>query len=312
MPRREMKGPSAKNVRYALALAAAANAAKRKASTKTKKAPKKYGKSQKKNIVTKVMKQMSELKIRTLANRYGDVPRPQAVGVGATPVVYYQAYCLGSPASTWTGPNGNLNTGFNPLLGYQYPNGDGADQRIGKYMYLKQCTANLRITMDSTSRTACPMRFRLIIFKAIRNAQVGTTGGNPFARLFINNQGNEVGLNTTFSQDSVGFEFMSMITNKKNFKIYKDIQFTLQNPLTTVSGSTSIVSPMAQSYPSEKFVNMTLRHNQKTAFDNNDQPTDCNYQYCVMLLSTPSGTYNASGDNGWKSHIRGTVSAYDN
>jgi len=275
-------------------------------------APPRFGRSMPKSLGNSVMREVSELKIRSLANRYLDSPLAQEVGAGATPVVYYQGYCLGSAAPTWVGPTGTTTSGFKELLGYQYPNGTGPDQRVGKYMYLKQATVNLRINMNSTARTACPMKFRVVVFKAIRNAQVGQTGGNPFDRLFVGNNGNEIGLNTSYTPESVGFELMSAITNKKNFTIYKDTCFILQNPFTSVQGSQSIVSPMSQSYPCEKVLNFTLRHNQKTAFDSQNQPSDCNYQYCMLVMSTPAGTANDSGNQDWRTSVRGTVSAYDN
>lgn len=276
------------------------------------KAPPRFGRAMPRSLGNSVMREVSELKIRSLANRYGDNPLPQAVGVGATPVVYYQGYCLGGAAPTWLGPTGALSSGFKELLGYQYPPGVGSNQRVGKYMYLKQATVNLRINMNSTSSIACPLRFRVIVFKAIRNAQVGQTGGNPFDRLLVDNEGREFGLNSTLTQDSVGFELMSAITNKKNFKVYKDETFTLQTPFTAVQGSTAIVAPMSTSYPCEKNISLTLRHNQKTAFDNSNQPSDCNFQYSMIIMSTPSGTFNDSGNSRWTSSIRGTVSAYDN
>lgn len=284
----------------------------RRRRTATKSAPRAFGKTPEKGVAAYVMKQNNELKIRTLANRYADQPKAQVpAGGGVNSVVQYQSYCLGSPADTWVGPTGTLASGFNPLLGYQYAPGVLTNQRVGKYMYLNQCSLGLQINMDNTAKTSCPMKFRVIVFKAIRNAQVGTTGGNPFDRLFLDTSGNEFGLNTLIAAEAAGMELMQAIPNRRNFKIYKDECFYLQNPFAVVQGSASIVSPHSCTYPTEKNITMTLRHNERTAFDGQNQPSDCNFQYCMVVMSTPAGTVDSLANNAWTSSVRGTVSAYD-
>ncbi len=259
--------------------------------------------------VVKSMNQISELKVQSLTNVYDSSPSP-VQPLPLTGPLYYRNYCLGTPAANWLGPSGA--TGFTGLDGFQWQQGTAADRRIGKYLFLKHTTSQLRINCVSPTRYGTALQFRVIVYRAKRNSPLGTAGGNPCDDLFINNSGREIGINNNATNASRSFEYMNMIVNKKNYMVVKDEKFILQPSVQQVNGGSNLVSAFSQTYPPEKTISMELKHNSKTAFsDTTNQPLDLNYQYCVSIISAPYGNATDNSSD-WRSSIRGTISCLDN
>lgn len=258
------------------------------------------------NTLVATMNNVAEQKIQSLANIYQAKPKPQEALPSTGPLYYFNA-CLGDPATTWLGPNGQGN--FEGLDGFQWPQGTGSNQRIGRYLFLKHTTMQMRLAMLNTPSNPTPTMFRVIVFKAKRNSALGSAGGNPNDDLFLANDGRALGVNNTGSTESKTFEYMNMLINKRNYSVIMDTKTILQPSLVAVQGSNPVM-PLSTSYPPEKTYNLTLKHNSKTAFGQFNQPLDLNYQYCVQVISAPIGQVDVLADD-WRISFRGTVSCID-
>lgn len=256
----------------------------------------------------KEKKQETEYKIQPLRGVYNDIPKNQQ-GNLTGPLYYYNA-CLGKPAVTWLGPTGAAN--FQGLDGFTWDQGVLSNQRVGRYLFFRHTTMNMRLNMISVPNVASPTQFRVIVFKAKRNAAFGTSGGNPNADLFINNSGDNIGVNVSSAVDTRTFEFMNMLTNKRNYNIIHDKKVILQPTLATVTGGSNVVTPLSTKFPPEVTFNLKLPHNEKVSFapGNFQEPQDLNYQYCVQVIAAPYGSTSAAADD-WRISFRGTVSAID-
>lgn len=273
-------------------------------------APARRTKALVRRVVQSELKKDVELKLSPLRGVYQAAPIAQATSGTASNIVWYNNYCLGQPSALWQGPTGSVD--FLGLGGFEWPQGTDQGQRIGRYLNLKHTTANLRIAMNNLGSVSCPVRFRVIIYKAKRNSILGQAGGNPNDTLFLGLDGQEKGINNSYTGDSVGMEFMNMLVNKRNFDVHTDTQFILSNHTFSVQGGSNVVSPLGQGYPAEKNMLLKLNHNEKTSFrDAGDIPDDLNYQYCMTILSMPYGDNTAVSARGWTTCVRGVVSATD-
>jgi len=284
--------------------------------TSSRKKPRVFSKGKKsspaliRRVVQSELKKDVELKLKALRSAHQISPAAQTpAGGSASNIVWYQNYCLGQPATSWTGPTGSGN--FLGLSGFTWVQGASNGQRIGRYLNLKHTTCNLRIACDNVASLACPIRFRVIIYKAKRNAALGSGGGNPNTTLFLGTEGQELGINNSYTGDSVSMEFMNMLVNKRNFDVHTDTQFVLASHTYSVQGGSNIVTPISLGYPAEKNMLLRLPHNEKTSFGPGNVPDDLNYQYCMTILSMPYGDNTAVTANKWKSNVRGVVSATD-
>jgi len=283
---------------------------KKKGSSKKRpaSAPAKRTKALVRRVVQSELKKDVELKLKPLRAANQVTPLAQATTGTASNIVWYQNYCLGTAATSWTGPTGVGN--FTNLEGFTWPQGPAQGERIGRYLNLKHTTCNLRVACNNLASPACPIRFRVIIYKAKRNSSLGSAGGNPNVNLFLNLDGTQRGINNSYTGDSVSMEFMNMLVNKRNYDVHTDTQFVLASHTYSVQGGSNIVTPISQGYPAEKNLLLRLNHNEKTSFTG-DQPDDLNYQYCMTILSMPYGDNTAVSARGWKSNVRGVVSATD-
>lgn len=262
-----------------------------------------------KRVTTIVKRELAkdlELKLNKLGSVYAGTPLNQDT---TNNVVFYNNYCLGTPATTWQGPTGSAN--FVGLQGFTWPQGVSNNERIGKYMTLKQTSLSFRIGLVDVPRASNPQRFRVIVYKAKRNAILGAAGGNPNENLFIGLNGTELGINNTYAQNAVAYEMMTMLVNKRNYDVYHDSQFMLCHPTYSIQGGSNIVSPISQGYPNEKNFLWKLPHNQKSAFGVGNIPEDLRYQYCITVLSMPTGDLTGTGQNSWRTQVRGVTSALD-
>ena len=263
-----------------------------------------------KRVVNSELSKDLELKVQALRPVNQDLPAAQATSGTGSNVVWYNQYVLGQGPTSWTGPAGSYN--YVNLEGFTWPEGTSSDRRIGRYMNLKHTTMNLRIACDNLSSVSCPIRFRVLVYKQKRNGPALLAQTNPNTNLFLGTTGQELGLNNSYSGDSVSMEFMNMITNKRKYEIHTDTQFILSPHTFSIQGGSNIVSPLAQGYPAEKNMLLRLPHNDKVSFNGTTQmPEDLNYQYCVTVLSMPYGNNTQVNARNWKSNVRGTVSVTD-
>jgi len=279
----------------------------RKVSSRKKTTSSKVSSNSKKiNELVKTMNNVAEQKIQSLANIYQAKPKPQMVLPAVGPLYYYNM-CLGDPATTWLGPNNQPN--FQALAGFQWPQGTGPNQRIGRYLFFKHTTMQLRLSMLNTPSNASPTQFRIVVFKAKRNSALGTGGGNPNDDLFLSNDGRALGLNNLSVAESRSFEYMNMLVNKRNYSVVLDTKCILQPSLVAIQGATP-VAPLSTGYPCEKTFSLQLKHDAKVAFGNFNNPLDLNYQYCVQVIAAPMGEAEVLADD-WRISARGTVSCID-
>ncbi len=262
------------------------------------------------NELVKENKQSVENKIQGLRAIYDGQPKSQQ-STFTGPLYYYNA-CLGKPASTWIGPSGGGTPNYTGLEGFTWGQGVGSDQRIGRYLYFKHTTAQLRLNMTPVVESGSPTQFRIVVFKAKRNAAFGTSGGNPNNDLFLNNSGTPIGLNVVSVANTRSFEFMNMLVNKRNYNVYMDKKVVLQPTLAAIQGGSNVVTPFSTSYPPEYNTTLKLKHEEKVSFapGNFSEPQDSNYQYCISVISAPYGSTSMAAED-WKFSMRGTVSCVD-
>jgi len=252
-------------------------------------------------MFTSLLKGVSELKINELIPQDCVLPFPIVPAPGST-AIYKAQFNIGPAISAWSG--------YTPLEGTSFSQGTGANQRIGKYLYLKNTSMRVKIQMSDTADVRSnPIRFRVIMFKTRRNYVAGTTGGNPENNLFLNPQGGEFGVNTLGLE---AMDYETSLVNKKNYIVVKDQQFILQPIVSQPLGSASAI-PGAGVYKNEKYMYFNLGHYKKVAMEpgTGDNPADLNYQYALCILATPVGSCRTQAKN-WSVSIRGTTSAYDN
>lgn len=255
--------------------------------------------------IAKVINTIGETKIQALRSWNATPALPVEVLPTSGPC-YFTNYCLGTAPASFLGPNGNL--AFNNLEGFEWAPGTGSNQRVGRYMYLKRTTLQLRIAMNPQSRHG-PVKFRVIVYKEKRNQYNIAGGGNPCNDLFLSHTGAPVGINTANAVNTRAMNFNTQLVNKRNYQIVKDMKFTLAPQNTSAQGSTEPFT-INQVNKSEKMMQLSLGHYKKTAFGNGNVPEDTKYRYCVTIIGMPV-TNSVSPHDGWQSYVRGTVSVSD-
>ena len=218
---------------------------------------------------------------------------------------------LGSQAYSWNGVTGvsaptTWGGGWTPLEGFNYPQGAGNNQRVGRYMYLDHSTMRWRVDMNSSERLTMPTQFRMIIFKARRAVIPTGVSYDPDETLFLNEFGSPFGATQS---GVIGNDLMMSPTNKRDWMILKDTKFTLQAPLR--DGQTNSAA-MGTKYPAYKEINCKLYHKYKAAFQasgGNDEPTDYDYHFGFVIYSNPIGRDGEAGS--WEVNMRGTTCAQD-
>jgi len=274
-----------------------------KNSTYTKKRPARltsgkttYRKSKK---VAKRIQPVSELKLQSLKPLDNFVPSPIDLQGGNNQGVYEINKVFGPSISEWDR--------FNPLGGFEWPLGTNSEQRIGKYMYLRNTMLKLQFQANASSGpVVTPIRLRLIIFKMRRSHVPSGVIKDPSTSLFLATNGQE------FGTKNLGLGVMdwnTSLTNKRNYIIVKDTSFILQPTLVKPQGQDFVGQGVR--YPQQKNININLGHYEKAVFDNaSNLPRDANYQYGITCISTAIAGNSQSRD--WTMSLRGTTSCYDN
>ncbi len=245
-----------------------------------------------------------ETKIQALTQINGALPSTMTVGGGP---VAFTNFCLGTAPGAWTGANGQPN--FTDLNGFIWPNGTLSNQRIGRYMYLKRTTLQMRVSMNQLSRHG-PVRFRLIVYKEMRNRYNTPGNGNPNTDLFIDHEGNDTGFNIVTANANQVQDMNTQLVNRRNYKVVKDFKFTLAPEQNQVQGQ-AIPFNVNQHNKSSKDITLKLGHYHKATFGQDNTPDDFKYRYCITLVSYPTSN-SLDNHTGYSTSIRGTVSASDN
>lgn len=268
--------------------------------TKAKRAPPRFAQNKprylKSRALSKVQNLTGESKLNALV-RYND--HDPTSSTAAPSPVYQQNYCLGQVPAVFNN--------FDALDGFEFAQGVGDNDRVGRYMYLKKTTMHLKIALNEGARQTGPTRFRVIVYKSKRTNTPGQPMANPCENLFLDETGRQFGTDTSISAADTATQFRTALVNKRNYQVLKDKRFMLVPSVSTVSGSTAIVTPSSQSLMNEKNFVFNLGHWKKCSFSQ-DRPDDLNYTYCVTILSMPVGQSNTITNN-WNTSVRGTVSA---
>jgi len=247
-----------------------------------------------------------EVKIQALTNIDNQPPiRMNPLTAGIAPV-YGLRYVIGNALTQYST--------YDPLGGMAWTQGSAANQRIGNYLYFKKIHMTLQINMNQVGQTNVGARkFRLIIFKARRSVDPTGQTYNPDTQLMLNSAGNSFGVSTATLPVPTMLDFTSQITNKRNFQIFKDKTFILQNPLGDPTAGADPLVPSSGQYKGQKTLKISLPLWRKTRLErtNGNLPTDLNYNYGIYLQALNVGSSTAVPDD-WTVSVRGTVSANDN
>lgn len=251
---------------------------------------------------SKALGAFGEVKIQPLRDVNYQAPIQMNPTVANVSPVYGLRYIIGNAITQYPSYSG--------LGGMTWAQGSQSNQRVGNYMYFKKIHMTMQINMNQTGQTNVgPRKFRLIIFKARRTADPTGVAFDPNERLMINSGGDGFGVDTTSAPIPNGLDFTTQMTNKRNFQIFKDLTFILQNPLGDPSSGTDPRISSSGQYKSQRTIKCSLPLWRKTRMESN-LPTELNYNYGIYLQAVNVGSAVAIPDD-WTLSLRGTVSAND-
>lgn len=193
-------------------------------------------------------------------------------------------------------------TGSRSLDGIFIEQGTESRKRIGDYIYLMKTHLNFKLEMINAN-TITPTQFRMIVIKLRRyNNPAGVTSV-PEESLFLRSDGTKFGHATAAI---TGLDLMMQPTNKRDWVIYKDIKFTLQN-----YNQLSSTSAIYNNYGCYKDIQINLPHYKKTKYGfENNLPIDMDYRYTVIFYAHNVSRETSSED--FEITSRGTTSYKDN
>lgn len=256
----------------------------------------------KSKAASKALASFGEVKIQPLRDINNLAPVQMNLAAAGVAPVYGTRFLVGNPLTQYVD--------YQSLGGMTWFQGTDADQRIGNYMYFKKIHMTLQVNMNQVGQTnSGPRKFRLIIFKARRTADPTGITFDPNRQLMLTSGGNAFGVSTATLPVPNGIDFTTQITNKRNFQIYKDSTFILQNPVGDPSASVDPFIGTSGQYKAQRTIKCSLPLWRKTRMEQNI-PTELNYNYGVYLQAVNVGSNTAIPDD-WTVSLRGTVSAND-
>ena len=249
--------------------------------------------------VSKAMSRMSETKLvsTTPVNPTAINGQPtEILGSGSNPRIYAWRGVLDTRPSAW-------DTGLVNLAGIATLQGDAINQHIGNYVYFKKTSINLQLDMVYNDNATKQLQFRMVVCKA---RQLATPAGEqdlPQTSLFLNQIGNRQGVDSVSSLAMSSFEVMNNPLNKRNWVIYRDQKFFLNNPTSMQQGK----------YPSRKNFRITLPHYKKTKVATDGSPLDYDSRFLIYIFANvPGALTNAVLPDDFRVTARGTTSFTDN
>lgn len=245
--------------------------------------------------LSSLMNKVSETKYKKVTAK--DEVAPSAIQAGA--LAHQVSFVLGGVPSVW-------GSDYTDIGGISIVQGAAESNRIGDYTYLKKTHLNLEIDMkDPTggvSNTTLPCEFRVVVFKARRQAMPAGTTRSPQNSLFLDEICNDFGHQTSGKN---GTDLMVQPLNKRHFTIYKDMKFMLSNPL-----NPSLGSAYSGHYPCMKRITLNLPHYIKAHYEDSNLPTNYDYHFGVAIYAR-SLDKDTKADN-WEVNLRGTTTYSDN
>lgn len=223
-----------------------------------------------------------------------DEKAPNATAVGSQ--TYYSAYVLGSgPPTAWSGT-------WLALDGMAWAQGNGNNQRQGRFMFLDKTTLSLSIQMNNSLVVKSPIQFRMVVFRARRATTPTGIVIDPATALFLDSDGSNFGpLSSGKSFTDINLQPL----NYKDFQICLDKRFTLSSH-PRASSAEDLSFNMR--YPVFKNFRLTMNHKCKTTFSS-QEPIDYDYKYGIIIMSGSVGR-DELADN-WEVNIRGATTALD-
>lgn len=239
----------------------------------------------------KSLNTLGETKLRPCDNQTEESPVPIQLGAQA------QFYAIN------VGPSG-LFVGSNPVNGIQIDQGTGFNQRIGNYLYYKKTHLTMRIEMNADSSNP-PIQFRMIMYKIRRSASPSGITPQFSSSGFLGTNGSSFG---HASSGTTGLDLIMQPLNKRDWVIYKDIQFILQPYNDQEAGGPAI---LYNHYPASKQVQLNCPYYKKAHFPTGAiSPDDLNFSYGVIIYAHTLGRSGFIPDS-WEVTTRGTTSFCD-
>lgn len=263
--------------------------------------------------VAKVMGKISENKVNEITRVIHGLPGPINSSITYTNPTYVAGYCTGNKPAGWSS---GLVSGANQYLdldGFTFPQGTGAAERIGDYMYAKRTTLQLNIMMLNNidiNRIASAYRFRLVLFRPKTRVRTPNNPADPTTDLFISTTGESFGHGT-----STSVEFNDLwqgILNKKDYSILKDSKFMLNCPASQMSNDPGQVKRMVPlgGAVSKDFL-FRIPYNKKLKFDNvSNRPEDLNQATGLLIFAQAVGDHKQNSEQ-FEVNLQGLTSFLD-
>jgi len=193
----------------------------------------------------------------------------------------------------------------NPMNLFRYERGDGAGDRDGDYLYVRNSALTLQVqanSIDDDVGTANglnnDLQFRMMIVKSNKKYQPFASTADPGNNLFLSVE------NKPFGYDQTGqntFDYMVQPINKRRWIVYCDKKFTLSPPCVAWDSSATATTINASSgkYNHSKTLRFNCNVNKKCYFDtdavgDNAVPTNVDGDWFIILQGVRSA-YNATG-----------------
>lgn len=238
----------------------------------------------------KQLNTLGETKLRPCDNLSEVAP----VQIQAAAQAYFFACNIGPTA---------LFTGSNPINGIQTSQGVAYNERIGNYLYFKKTHLTMRIEM-TTGTSNPPIQFRLIMFKIRRSVSPSGLTASWASDGFLSTDGFPFG---HASSGITGLDLVMQPLNKRDWVIYKDTKFILQN----YNDVNLPPSTIYNHYPASKEYQFNMPYYKKTYIPPSGlSPSDLNFSYGVVLYAHTLARDNFPA-NGFEVTTRGTTSFCD-
>ncbi|AXQ65562.1 MAG: putative capsid protein [Cressdnaviricota sp.] len=236
----------------------------------------------------------------------------------------YHLINLGGSLSSFLGTSW-----VSPMNLYRFPQGDGFNERTGKYMYLKNTRVKMEIQMNPIEDRDGELEnlnnayeFRVMVIKANRKYQPYGDSSNtakPNDALFLDNSNQSFGLSDV---GATTYEYQNNLINKRQFNVMYDRKFTLAPPSVAWTANQpqgqSSLNAGALRYPVKKQISINVPFYRKSFFQNttnNETPTNIDTQTMIIVQCCRAGYCNvpttSPGVRTYSLTVQGTTVARD-
>lgn len=255
-----------------------------------------YGGSRKmyrrRRIIGKQMNTIGETKLVPTKSFDESAPNPIQAGAQA----YFFAFNVGTSS---------IFTNATPVNGIEISQGTAFNERVGNYAYYKKTHFSVKLEMTTSDAGKPPTQFRMIVFKIRRQSSPSGITANFSTDGFLRGDGLSFGHATS---GVTGLDLMMQPLNKRDWVIYKDIKFVLQN-YNSLNGAPQLIY---NHYPAYKDIQLDLPYYKKAYMGGNTgiSPTDLNFSYGIVFYAHTLGRDGIAAD-GFEVSQRGTTSFCD-